>query len=115
MLCHQDDIVEAEVLVRRDQRQEHNNSNEFSSKILFGNFSTKLGQKHGGRFTLVDGAVLMRFCSVRLGHGRHPLESCRSPALVFALHGMQRALMAHADPRPTAVVLVCNPLPNCGG
>ena len=55
------------------RKQKH----ELLSETVHNYFPATVGTVDGGRFALVDGALLMWFCKVGLGHGWHSLESHR--------------------------------------
>lgn len=59
-----------------------------------------MGAVDGGRFTLVDGEMLVWFREVSPGDGRYSLEG-RGPApLVHEVSWVRRALLAQSRPRP---------------
>ena len=71
-----------------------------SSKIHGSRSASQMGCEYGGRLTLVDDAMFVRFREIHLGVGRYSLEG-RWPATHLLLHevsAVRKALMAQTCP-----------------
>lgn len=69
-------------------------------KSIYGSPATALGRVDGGSFTLLDGAMFVRFREVHLGVGRHPLEGQRPPTLLRKVSAVRSELLAQGHARP---------------